>query len=311
MKQSYNAFTLIELLVVIAIISILAAILFPVFATAREKARTTACASNEKQLGLAFLQYTQDYDEQFPVGANAVYGPASPSPPALAYGWARQVFPYVKSAGLFACPDDPTTPYGATGNVTFSYAMNSNLHHGYLQYNVVDSLAGAAFSNAQITATSSTVLLFEVQHVIDSNGNNGISFTSSGAATDTAPAGTGGFDIISYNVMENWGTDSTMARYATGPTAGYYCGNTGAANSTELNCAANTYNGVHSGGSNWLCCDGHVKWLVGSKVSGGKVAKLTGNPQAAFVGGVGALASGATALQDPNGNAVTLTFSPV
>ncbi len=62
-----QGFTLIELLVVIAIIAILAAILFPVFAQAREKARQTTCASNEKQMGLAILQYQQDYDEMFPM----------------------------------------------------------------------------------------------------------------------------------------------------------------------------------------------------------------------------------------------------
>ena len=61
-----RGFTLIELLVVIAIIAILAAILFPVFAKAREKARQITCTSNEKQLGLAFLQYVQDYDETYP-----------------------------------------------------------------------------------------------------------------------------------------------------------------------------------------------------------------------------------------------------
>jgi len=72
MKQCKKAFTLIELLVVIAIIAILSAILFPVFAQAREKARQTGCINNLKQLGLAFMQYTQDYDERFP--ASDQYG---------------------------------------------------------------------------------------------------------------------------------------------------------------------------------------------------------------------------------------------
>src|SRR5580698_2440397 len=108
-------FTLIELLVVIAIIAILAAILFPVFAKAREKARQTTCASNEKQLGLAFLQYTQDYDEMTVSGA-------IPANPGAWYaiggvGWAGQLYPYVKSQGAFACPDDTTA-----GTTVVSYA---------------------------------------------------------------------------------------------------------------------------------------------------------------------------------------------
>lgn len=90
-----RAFTLIELLVVIAIIAILASILFPVFAAARERARLTTCASNLRQLGLANRMYVQDYDEQYFVAA-ALYGPQ----PAL--GAALQ--PYVKSPQLFYCP---------------------------------------------------------------------------------------------------------------------------------------------------------------------------------------------------------------
>ena len=95
------AFTLIELLVVIAIIAILAAILFPVFAQARAKARQAACLSNMKQIGTAMMMYTQDYDETYPVN-NLSYGTSSM---ALQGGWARHVYPYHKSVDVYRCPD--------------------------------------------------------------------------------------------------------------------------------------------------------------------------------------------------------------
>lgn len=97
-KQQLRGFTLIELLVVIAIIAILAAILFPVFAKVREKARATACLSNEKQLGLAIMQYTQDYDETYP---------RSNTPPDH-LNWGQAIYPYVKSVGAYKCPDNPS-----------------------------------------------------------------------------------------------------------------------------------------------------------------------------------------------------------
>jgi len=111
MLRKHSAFTLIELLVVIAIIAILAAILFPVFAKAREKAREITCTSNEKQIGLGILQYVQDYDETWPAGWDG-YGT----------GWATQIFPYVKSSRVYTCLDD----YGDTRNVE-SYGINGNL----------------------------------------------------------------------------------------------------------------------------------------------------------------------------------------
>src|SRR5579875_2422284 len=103
-----RGFTLIELLVVIAIIAILAAILFPVFAQAREKARQTSCLSNEKQIGLGLMQYVQDYDEVYPYmtfnGGN--------------YDWTYAVGPYIKNGqsvnnngyyvkGVWWCPSNP------------------------------------------------------------------------------------------------------------------------------------------------------------------------------------------------------------
>jgi prepilin-type N-terminal cleavage/methylation domain-containing protein/prepilin-type processing-associated H-X9-DG protein len=94
-----RAFTLIELLVVIAIIAILAAILFPVFARAREQARKSSCLSNLKQIGSAILMYSQDYDEMLcPVQTGSCGNVAT------SYGWADLIFPYVKNEKVFDCP---------------------------------------------------------------------------------------------------------------------------------------------------------------------------------------------------------------
>ena len=96
-------FTLIELLVVIAIIAILAAILFPVFARARENARRASCQSNLKQIGIGILQYTQDYDESFPISSTQVIT----NTPGVTVGWADGIQPYVKSIQVFQCPSEP------------------------------------------------------------------------------------------------------------------------------------------------------------------------------------------------------------
>src|ERR1700753_1197036 len=95
-RNRRQGFTLIELLVVIAIIAILAAILFPVFAKAREKARQTACLSNEKQLGTAVMMYCQDFDEHLPSVWDANDH----------LTWADEIYPYVKSLGAFVCPSN-------------------------------------------------------------------------------------------------------------------------------------------------------------------------------------------------------------
>jgi prepilin-type N-terminal cleavage/methylation domain-containing protein/prepilin-type processing-associated H-X9-DG protein len=112
MLKRKSAFTLIELLVVIAIIAILAAILFPVFAQAREKARSTACLSNVKQLTLGWIMYAQDYDESFPqwdwyesyTGGNG-YGVGANKNNATSL-WLNAIYPYVKSTQVYKCPSD-------------------------------------------------------------------------------------------------------------------------------------------------------------------------------------------------------------
>jgi prepilin-type N-terminal cleavage/methylation domain-containing protein/prepilin-type processing-associated H-X9-DG protein len=120
-----SGFTLIELLVVIAIIAILAAILFPVFAQAREKARQITCLSNEKQIGLGILQYVQDFDETFP--RQKFYDGKNASTWAT---WQTVINPYMKSHDVYRCPDNlfnKTFIAGGAGTIDYpiSYAPNS------------------------------------------------------------------------------------------------------------------------------------------------------------------------------------------
>lgn len=110
MKRKSSGFTLIELLVVIAIIALLAAILFPVFARARENARRSSCQSNLKQIGISMIQYTQDYDESLP---SIFYGGTNGT------RWFQVINPYLKSSQVLLCPSDVKNP---ADNV--SYAIN-------------------------------------------------------------------------------------------------------------------------------------------------------------------------------------------
>ena len=133
-----KGFTLIELLVVIAIIAILAAILFPVFARAREKARTASCLSNQKEICLGFKMYTNDYDEKFPGGGAWV----GCSCGGVCY--ADKIYSYVKNAQIYHCPSDSNLPAGNLGDASLcSYGYNTNV---------------ADVSEAQCEAVASTIL---------------------------------------------------------------------------------------------------------------------------------------------------------
>lgn len=155
MKDQRKAFTLIELLVVIAIIAILAAILFPVFARARENARRASCLSNTKQLGLAALQYTQDYDEKLP---SSYIGSAIPT-----RYWFDQIQPYVKSTQIFFCPSDSThNPSSAVSSSNVSYGWNWY----YLTYLPFGGYGGGGVSLAAIQSVSQTVMLGDSQNAL-------------------------------------------------------------------------------------------------------------------------------------------------
>lgn len=110
--RTVRGFTLIELLVVIAIIAILAAILFPVFAQAREKARQSACLSNGKQMATAFYLYCQDYDERLPRVWTATGGKNNGP-----RDWVEDIEPYMKNRQVYVCPSLPRIPYGFGYNV--------------------------------------------------------------------------------------------------------------------------------------------------------------------------------------------------
>lgn len=162
-----KGFTLIELLVAIAIIAILAAILFPVFARARENARRASCQSNLKQILLGMTQYTQDYDEKFP----SAYLHTTNY-----WGWMQAVQPYVKSTQLFQCPSDTDTSIPtlfAAGAPGFVPAF----HTSYLanQYMGMEDPSAAPFNTtksvniSQVTNASGVIYLADGATVINAS----------------------------------------------------------------------------------------------------------------------------------------------
>jgi prepilin-type N-terminal cleavage/methylation domain-containing protein/prepilin-type processing-associated H-X9-DG protein len=242
-RRKNRGFTLIELLVVIAIIAILAAILFPVFARARENARRSSCQSNMKQIGLGLMQYTQDYDERFPNGI---------APGTVGFNWAGQVMPYIKSTQIFVCPSDdhPKTE-------KISYSANRNITG--TQNNGI----GGAMS--RLNSAARTVMAFETRQRTGNNFTWAQENSLAGvSASDNSAVGNG---LSAGLVTVDWGGGTHI--YATG----YLGSQTG-----TLNTAAGSGQGFyketgrHLDGSNFLYADGHVKWLKGEKVSPGNTA---------------------------------------
>jgi prepilin-type N-terminal cleavage/methylation domain-containing protein/prepilin-type processing-associated H-X9-DG protein len=270
-RKPQSGFTLIELLVVIAIIAILAAILFPVFAQAREKARQASCLSNEKQIGLALLMYVQDYDEQFPVGSKLGFlnGAGTVNPYAEGVGWAGQVYPYTKSAQILKCPDDSTSNVNASGGVAALYPA-SYLYNRNIALNPAD---------ASFSAAATTVALAEVKGVQA----NVIAADEIGAGYKNPGVFSAAGEGLIYLANTGIGTgpqavSANTVLYDTGTTGGYSCTGTG---KPEPVCAlfdpANTYAGRHSGGSIYFLADGHAKYFQPGAVSPGSNALSSTN----------------------------------
>jgi prepilin-type N-terminal cleavage/methylation domain-containing protein len=242
-RRKTEGFTLIELLVVIAIIAILAAILFPVFAQAREKARQTSCISNLKQLGVGYIMYTQDYDETFPLPCqaptriNTVYA----SPPNLVQGrgpgtpwndfWyptqgANVVFPYTKNYAIWACPSGALKEQF---NPPFSTNYVPGVTPTHITYNY-NGLLGAS-SQAVINSAADVPLLWEGGRIAYNGTNINNPSVSPAAAAQYWP-----FPL---------GTCPANSAY----TGAWYdpTGGTGIVQS-------------HTNGENWNYADGHAKF---------------------------------------------------
>ena len=223
MQQRNRGFTLIELLVVIAIIAILAAILFPVFQKVRENARRASCQSNLKQIGLGMIQYLQDNEETYPT----VYGFEPASMPPMP--WHSAVQPYIKSWGVFQCPDDtikrfrydgvksPITPISYSISVLTEKWPGPNAAPGvdWAQTPFMKKHAIPGQSDSSVNSPASTILLSERwrdAHAVENGG----------ADADSQP-------------------DEWNQMYMFGGTHG------------PLD--------AHSSGSNFEFADGHVKWM--------------------------------------------------
>lgn len=271
MNTLRRAFTLIELLVVLGIIGLLAAILLPLFAGAREGGYRTTCLSNERQLVLGILAYTADSDSVFPNNKSLENTGDSPGRTGQ---WALQIFPYVKSAAVFLCPDDPTqdaalvAPLRPSQFSANSYGINLNLLE---MVSLSTSTNGPVrteptIAESVLAAPAKTVALFEV------DGDGAALTPSSDTYGGCAASGNGNRNPFndypwpeSCMPRDNFLGPSSV--YATGPMGGRIW---------VTNPAGYPLSGIvtdsprHGGGANYAACDGHVVRLRPETVSGGR-----------------------------------------
>lgn len=279
-RRTDSAFTLIELLVVIAIIAILAAILFPVFAQAREKARQTSCLNNLKQITLGVLQYQQDYDETTAINrecGNRLPDGSGPDPYVCTQdrailGWVDFVDPYVKNRGVFKCPSDTidpipfkpgtldmqgrpatrghvftssTSPEDWGGAFQSSYARNNNLA------NNGDARMIATLAQVQYPATTILACEFAANSGGGANGNeqgHGSIYSVVRRPSVTAtPCNAYDINNTTNNQSNFFGTLTSVQQ------------------ASERSLPSSER---HSGGGNYAFLDGHAKWFKPEKVKG-------------------------------------------
>ena len=269
-RHSHAAFTLIELLVVIGIIAVMAAILFPVFAGVRERGRRTQCLSNEKQLGMAILQYAGDNNETSFVAGADLNGSMGDG-----LGWAGRCFPYIRNVGVFRCPDDATADVSAGSAFSVngwamqavSYGFNASLATTVLV--PADGPVAPPVALGQIAAPARTVLLFEVS-------GNAANLTDPGADTQSA-WGSGALGSVFGDAAGTMSDPTFPAGYSVLPHSLvlYATGNMGGVLLNGATKGRTTLPGArgsdprHGEGANYAACDGHAVWLRPEQVSQG------------------------------------------
>jgi prepilin-type N-terminal cleavage/methylation domain-containing protein/prepilin-type processing-associated H-X9-DG protein len=242
-KSGSSGFTLIELLIVVAIIAVLAAILFPVFARARENARRASCMSNLKQIGLGMMMYVQDNDERLPV-----YYYVGGEPPDAAHGgnwypstsdawyWQNMIFPYIKNVQVFICPSSPLAgtaykvPNGNYGPYATQYGANG-VSSGTQIGPIINGKWGASgLLSSVLVAPSKTYMVMDAS-----------------------------IYYADWNYAASARSDN---RYYIPGSCGNFSGST-MSGSYNHDC----FTGRHFDGLNVAFTDGHVKWLKAKTVT--------------------------------------------
>jgi prepilin-type N-terminal cleavage/methylation domain-containing protein len=227
-----TGFTLIELLVVIAIIAILAAILFPVFAQARDKARQAACLNNCKQIALGLMMYAQDYDETFPP-TRWQYSKTSLCDPnanaILGSQWNKTILPYMKNEQVFACPADSTGKTNPKAGKRSYVALAGPRDRVVNGCEYLGGIMGVGWGAnlASVPVPAGTVCVYERW----ANGSD-VDYPYSVHANLPEDWCTGGPNQVVYPRKDHWFGDNPP-----------------------------TYDGPHAQGETLIFCDGHAKWI--------------------------------------------------
>jgi prepilin-type N-terminal cleavage/methylation domain-containing protein/prepilin-type processing-associated H-X9-DG protein len=269
-NQTRSGFTLIELLVVIAIIAILAAILFPVFAQAREKARTASCLSNIKQLTLGMMMYSQDYDERFPEwrwdqNFESSWGDkGNVSPNNATTIWYYAIYPYVKNGQVYTCPSATTRVrfrengwfvFDATGNLPLGRI--TALDNNFLSYGASEPITYSFAAIAAMESPADTLLLGDMISALTSWDCYGdwVNWENAGRPANDPRRN---FRIP----RAAWAkTDGRIPNYYGNACSGLPAG------SGNFPKAWDDSSTLHQGGSNIGFADGHAKFLQAGRVT--------------------------------------------